>query len=187
MKRSLTFAALAFLAACNSNPRAMNNDSTIATRDSGSMAKTIQSPYDLTYSSKFVMDDPKNAESLLALWKAYDNGDLSISKDMIADTIETHWGDGSMMRASRDSTLASVQAYRNSFKAAVDRVHAIMAVKSTDKNEHWAIIWGTEIDTYKDGRVDSTELQETWRFNKDGKADLVYQYKRMAAPPKKSK
>ena len=133
------------------------------------------------------MDDPKNAESVLAIWKAYDNGDLSVTKDMFADTLESYWGDGSVTRASRDSMLALVQTYRNSFKAAVDRVHAVIAVKSTDKNEHWALIWGTETDTYKDGKVDSTELQETWRFNKDGKADLVYQYKRPAAPPKKSK
>jgi hypothetical protein len=165
----------------------MNADSTKASQDSGSMAKAIQSPYDIRYSSKFVMDDPKNAESVLALWKSYDNGDLSTSKDMLADTIEMYWADGSVVRASRDSALASAQAYRNTFKAAVDRVDAIMAVRSTDKNEHWALIWGTEIDTHKDGKVDSTELQETWRFNKDGKADMVFQYKRPGTPPKKSK
>jgi len=187
MKRSLTLAALAMLAACNSNPPAMNTDSAKATQDSGATTRSIQSPYDVTYSSKFVMDDPKNAESLLAIWKAYDDGNLSVTKDMFADTITTYWADGSMMRASRDSALVLVQAFRNSFKAAVSKVHAIMAVKSTDKNEHWGVIWGTETDTYKDGRIDSTELQETWRFNKDGKADLVYQYKRPGNPPKKSK
>lgn len=187
MKKLLTLAALAILAACNSNSPAPTTDSTRSKQDSGSMTKTIQSPYDITYSSKFVMDDPKNAESLLAIWKAYDNGDLSVTKNLFADTIETYWGDGSMMRASRDSALALVQAYRNSFKAAVDQVAAIMAVKSTDKNEHWVVIWGTETDTHKNGKVDSTHLQETWRFNQDGKADLVFQYKRQATPPKKSK
>ena len=187
MKKALLLAALAVFTACNSNAPASKTDSAGAGPDPGSMAKTIRSPYDITYSSKFEMDDPKNAESLLAIWKAYDNGDLSVTKDMFADTIQTYWGDGSEMRASRDSALASVQAYRNSFKAAVDRIHAVMAVKSTDKNEHWVLVWGTEIDTYKNGKVDSSELQETWRFNKDGKADLVYQYKKPAAPPMRSK
>jgi len=92
-----------------------------------------------------------------------------------------------MMHASRDTLLAGVQSFRNSFKNAFDRVSAIMAVKSTDKNEHWVLIWGTEIDTYKNGKVDSTDLQETWRFNDAGKANLVFQYKRPAAPPKPSK
>lgn len=133
------------------------------------------------------MDDPKNAESLLAIWKSYDNGDLSVTKDMFADTIEAAMGDGSMMRGSRDSIIATVQTFRNSFKSAVDRVDAVMAVKSTDKNEHWVLIWGTETDTYKNGKVDSTHLQETWRFNQDGKANFVLQYRRSATPPMKSK
>jgi hypothetical protein len=151
------------------------------------MVKTIQSPYPISYSSKFTIDDPKNAESLLAIWKAYDNGDLGASKEYFADTVEASLADGSVMRASRDSMLAGIQSFRNSFKSAFDRVAAVMAVKSTDKNEHWVLIWGTEIDTYKNGKVDSTDLQETWRFNEAGKANLVFQYKRPAAPTKPSK
>ena len=131
------------------------------------------------------MDDPKNAESVLAIWKAYDNGDLSASKELFADTVEVHLTDGAIMRGPRDSILAGAQAFRNSFKTAVDRVSAVMAVKSTDRNEHWALIWGTEIDTYKNGKVDSTDLQETWRFNDAGKANLFFQYKRPAAAPTK--
>ena len=60
-----------------------------------------------------------------------------------------------------------------------------MAVKSTDKDENWALIWGKEIDTDKKGKIDSFYLQETWRFNKAGKANLFFQYKQAAAPPKK--
>jgi hypothetical protein len=60
--------------------------------------------------------------------------------------------------------------------SAVDVVNAIMAVKSTDKNEHWVLIWGMEKDTHKNGKTDSVELQETWRFNAAGKADLLYQF-----------
>ena len=74
MKKTLTVATMVILAACNTNPAPPTTDSARSTLDSGSTAKTIQSPYDISYSSKSVMDDPKNAESLLAIWKAYDNG-----------------------------------------------------------------------------------------------------------------
>lgn len=187
MKKPLALAALAIFAACNSNAPASKTDSTASTPDSASMVKTIHSPYDIRYSSKFVMDDPKNAESLLAIWKAYDNGDLSAGRDLFADTVEAQLADGTHMRASRDSMLAGIQAYRNSFRSAVDKVDAIMAVKSTDRNEHWALIWGTEINTHKDGKIDSTDLQETWRFNENGKANLVFQYKSKGAPPAKKR
>ncbi len=187
MKKILTVAALALFAACNTNAPAPTTDSAKIIPDSGAVVKAIQSPYAISYSSKFVMDDPKNAETLLAIWKAYDNGDLSASKDYFADTVDVATPDGPMTHGSRDSVLAGVQAFRNSFKTAFERVSAIMAVKSTDRNEHWVLIWGTEVDTYKNGKVDSTDLQETWRFNEAGKANLLFQYKRPAGPSKAKK
>src|SRR5260370_2575882 len=110
MKKFLTLAALAILASCNSNAPATTTDAAASKPDSVSMPKAIQSPYDISYSSKFVMDDPKNAESLLAIWKSYDNGNVSVAKDLFADTIEAELGDGARMRSSRDSMLIAVQA-----------------------------------------------------------------------------
>jgi len=186
MKQFLVLAIMVFIAACNSSTPASSEAKASADSPAAKM-KDIQSPYPVMYSSKFVMDEPKNAETLLAMWKSYDNGDLSTSRDMIADTIEVHFPDGGMMRGSRDSIIKSVQAHRNSFSSAVDKVHAIMAVKSTDKNEHWVLIWGREIDTHKDGKVDSTELQETWMFDQNGKAALLYQFAAASVPPMKKK
>jgi hypothetical protein len=185
MKMPLVLAVLVFLAACNSTVPASTADSAKSNMDSISTVKAIQSPYDIMYSSKFAMDEPKNAESLMALWKAYDNGNVSAGKDLMADTIEFHLANGMMIRAGRDSAIAAIQSMRNSFSAAVESVNAIMAVKSTDKNEHWALVWGMEKDTHKNGKVDSVYLMETWRFNKDGKADLLYQFDQAAAPMRK--
>ena len=171
------------LAGCSSNPNPSAIDSTKAKSDTAVTMRMIQSPYPIMYSSNFVTDDPKNAESLLAFWKAFDNGDLSSVKDFFADTVEVHLASGMAMRTSRDSTLAAVQAFRNGLKAVSSDVSAVMAVKSVDKNGHWALIWGMEKDTYKNGKMDSTELQETWRFDDNGKANLFFQY--AAKPPKR--
>lgn len=184
MKLNSAIALVMIFAACNSAPSTPATEA--AKPDSSAAAaavKPIKSPYDIMYSSNFVIDDPKNAESVLTLWKVYDNGDLSAGKDLIADSMEVHLGDGTVFHASRDSVIAMVQAVRSSFKSAVDRVAVVMAVKSVNKNEHWALIWGTEVDTHKDGKVDSTELAEAWRFNSAGKADVIRQYMRPAAPP----
>lgn len=183
----LALAALALFTACNSTGPVVTTDSVKSNADSASMTKDIQSPYAIMYSSKFVMDEPKNAETLLALWKSYEGGNLSTSKDLFADTIEFHLADGMVLRASRDSAIAGVQGMRSSFSAVAVRVDAIMAVKSTDKNEHWALIWGQEKDTHKNGKVDSIGLQETWRFNKDGKADFMYQFGEASATKAKMK
>ncbi|MGH2649356.1 MAG: hypothetical protein ACRDE8_17380 [Ginsengibacter sp.] len=183
MKKILVLASIAMLAACNSNEPAKTDSMAPAPVDS--TAQQINSPYKIGYSSKFVMGDAKNAETLLNLWKSWDNGDLSAAKDMFADSAELHFSDGSMIHAGRDSVIAEGQKFRNTMASSVSSVDAIMAVKSTDKDENWALIWGKEIDTDKKGKVDSSYIQETWRFNKDGKADLMFQYRQAATPPKK--
>ena len=184
MKNTILGAATCcLLFACNSAPTAPPTEP--AKVDSSAAVKPIRSPYNIGYSSSFTIDDPKNAESVLALWKAYDDGNLSTVKDLIADSMEVYLSNGVQMKSSRDSTIAGIQGSRNTFKSAVDRVSAVMAVKSTDRNEHWVLIWGTEIDTHKNGKVDSTELQETWRFTADGKANLLFQYSRPAGPVKR--
>ena len=185
MKKILAIASLAMLAACNSPESAKTDDAMKTSADSAVQVPDITSPYKIGYSSKFAMDDPKNAESLLTLWKDWDNGNLGAHKEIFADSVEMHLADGSMMHSSRDSVIAAGQNFRNMFTTAVSSVDAIMAVKSTDKDENWALIWGKEIDTDKKGKIDSFYLQETWRFNKAGKANLVFQYKQAAAPPKK--
>jgi len=187
MRLNSAIALVVILAACNSTPSTPAAEPTKADSSTTAAVKPINSPYEIMYSSKFVIDDPKNAETLLALWKAYDEGDLSKGKDMIADSMEMIMGNGAVIHASRDSATAMVQASRSALKSAVDRVDAVIALKSVDKNEHWALIWGTEIDTHKDGKVDSMAVHEVWRFNSAGKADLLMQYGRPAAPPAASK
>jgi len=191
MKKTFAIMAIGLLAACNSNEPAKTDtttsDSTKSSTSAMSTMPAIQSPYQIGYSSSFVMDEPKNAETVLALWKDWDNGDLSKSKDRFADSISLHMADGSSMTGKKDSIIASAQKFRASLGTAVSRVDAIMAVKSTDKNEHWALIWGMEKDTDAKGKVDSFYLQETWRFNNDGKADMLFQFRAAGAPPKQAK
>lgn len=184
MKRLFLLGALAFLGACNSNDSAKSSSGETGS-DSTGVAATINSPYEIMYSSKFAEDAPKNAESLLTLWKDFDNGDLMAHKDLIADTFEMHLSDGTYFKGPRDSALAFVQGYRNTLASAVSSVNAITALKSTDKDENWALIWGKEVDVFKKGGKDSSYLQETWRFNKDGKANLFFQFRQAGSPPKK--
>ncbi len=182
MKKFFIIASVAMLSACNSQ-EPVKTDTMTSTADP--TMKEITSPYVLGYSSKFVIDEPNNAETVMTLWKDWDNGDLSAHKDLFADSVEMHFADGSMMHASRDSVVAAAQGFRNTFTSATSSVNAVMAAKSTDKDENWAIIWGKEVNTDKNGKVDSFYLQETWRFNKDGKANLFYQFKAAGSPPKK--
>lgn len=137
------------------------------------------------YSASFVMDSAKNAETVLALWKDWKDGDLSKSRSHFADTVAFFMADGTSMSGPTDSMMKNMQNYRNSFKSMGVVVDAIFATKSTDKDENWVAVWGVEMPTDMNGKTDTVSLQETWRFNKEGKVDLMFQASRkgMLPPP----
>jgi hypothetical protein len=173
MRKMIFLLSFAAMAACNSNnePKVESASST----DSAKKEKVVY-PYEINYSSEFEIGDPNQAKIILNLWKDFDNGNLANSKERFADTVDMVLAGGTRMHASRDSMIASVQHYRDIFAAVTSRVDAVLATKSTDKNEDWVSVWGTEKDTYKNGKIDSVDLQETWRFDKNGKINMVLQY-----------
>ena len=186
MKRFLCFFAVAALAsACNSGKDDAKVQSMSATDSTKNEEMAVTYPYDVQYSSKFEIGDPNQAKIILDLWKNWDNGTLANSRDNFADSVDMHFSSGYRMHASRDSVIAAGQKERDGLSKAVSTVDAVTPLKSTDKNENWVTVWGKEVDTHKDGKVDSTFLQETWRFNKDGKVDLLYQYAAKPMPDKK--
>ncbi len=197
MKKVFIISSVALFAACNNSGDKAKVDSMNVDTTATTAAKTmpdINSPYPVVYSSKFEIGDPKNAETVLKLWKDWDNNSLMNSKDLFADTLTFYFSDGSMMHASRDSALAMAQKIRDNQASITSSIDAVMSAKSLmnntstkpeDQNENWALIWGEERVTDKKGKKDSSAVMETWRINKDGKVDLVFQYRKKLAAPKK--
>ena len=119
---------------------------------------------------------------ILELWKDFDNGDVSRHKDYFADSVQMLFPDGSSMHDIKDSIIAATNSYRSTYSSVTSRVDAVLSTKSIDKEENWVCVWGKEIHTMQ-GKTDSTDLHEAWRFNKNGKIDFMMQYARSA--PKK--
>ena len=175
MKKILIVSSMAFFAACNNSTDKAKVDSMSAATDSTATATTtmpaINSPYAVVYSSKFEIGDPKHAETVLSLWKDWDNNNLANGKNSFADTVTFYFSDGSMMHASRDSALAMAQKMRDGQASITSTIDAVMSAKSLmnnasskpeDQNQNWALIWGEERVTDKKGRKDSSAIMETW-------------------------
>lgn len=177
MKQILIAVLTACIIACNT---AEENPSGETKAITDTKAAINTAGYAATYSTSFEMGDNKNAETILALWKDWDNGNLDPSKNLFADSVTLYTSDGSLIAGPRDSAIANAQNYRNMFSAVKTTLHAVFPIKSTDANEDWVCIWGTEVNTDKNGKVDSVVLQETWRFDKNGKVNLLYQHSRAA-------
>ena len=184
MKKILLVAAVAALAACNNSDNAkvesMNKDSTASTKmDDDNM----NYPYTADYSHNFEIGSSKNAMAILQLYKDWDGNNLDNAKNLFAENNDTMvFADGNMFTGSRDTLFSIAKQMRGQMGTVVDSVHAWLPLRSKDRNEDWVLIWTREIATDAKGKRTSRELQETWRFDKDGKINLCYQYEQQ--PPK---
>lgn len=112
------------------------------------------------------------------MWKDFDNGDVSRHKEYFADSVEMLFPDGSRIHTTRDSAIASTNAYRGMYSSVTSRVDAVLPTKSLTDSVNWVCVWGMETHTMK-GKTDSVDLHEVWRFNKNGKVDFMMQYDRV--------
>lgn len=181
--RKIFVSIIAFsLLACNDNTAGTEETKTAGAEHKANIPTNM---YGFTpdYSVSFVMDSAKNTETVLALWKDWKDGDLSNSRSHFADSVTFFLADGSSMSGPTDSIMKNMQAYRSQFKNMKVTLDAAFAVRSTDKDENWVTTWGVEMPTDANGKTDTISLQETWRFNKAGKVDLMFQATRKGMLP----
>lgn len=179
MKKLLIVAAIAFVG-CNSNKDENKGDSMKSSGSDSTKQATVTYDYPVTY-SKFEIGDPANAKKLTELWKDFDNGDLSVHKGYFADHVEMYLANEAPMVGPIDSIINAVQNYRNTMTSVKTTVDALVSLHNLDSNYNYVTIWGKSVNTYKNGKVDSSYLQEVWRFNKDNKVDWMAQY--ASTPP----
>lgn len=149
---------------------------TDTTKEKNTKQKADQTgSYTATYSSKFELGNPAYTQTIMSIWKDWDDNALDRSAKMFADTVVMYMADGTMVKG-KDQNLAEAKKYRGQFAVVKSTIQAIVSLKSTDRNETWVAIWGTEEDTTKEGKKTSAALHEIWKFNKDGKIDIMRQY-----------
>ena len=112
-------------------------------------------------------------------WKDWETNNLDNMKSWVADTIVAFHSNNDRI-VGLDSLQARWKRGRAGYTSVIDTVHAVVPLYTTDKNENWVLVWATEINTDTKGKIDTNTLMETWRINKDGKADRLYQYDRHA-------
>ena len=172
------------LVACNTATTSSNtNDSTTGATDTTTMSTNVNYAYPVAYSSDFTIGDSKYAQIVLELWKDFDNNTFDNHKDAFADSVSMDFPDGSTMSGTRDSIVAGAKAFRSSLKNCVSSIDAIVTLKPKDKDETWVCVWGKEVDTHNNGKIDSVNHNENWMFNKNGK--IAYMEQLDAKPAKK--
>jgi hypothetical protein len=135
-------------------------------------------PYVAGYSSSFEMGNPEYARTILqGSWKDWEENKLDNMTSWLSDTVVAFHSDNRQYRGAQ-TLMTEWKKNRLKYSKVQTTIDAVMPVYSTDKKEDWVLVWATEIDTNVDGKTDTVSLMETWRINKEGKADLLLQYER---------
>jgi hypothetical protein len=165
--------AAGFLMSCNNAA-----SETKPAGDSTTAQTAMPLPYTPSYSSSFKMGNPDYCTMVVqGSWKDWEMNTMDNMKSWVADTITVFHSDNTMVKGV-DSLAARWKRGRAKYSAVATTIDAVMPVYSTDKNENWVLVWATEIDTKLDGKKDTSSVMETWRINKDNKADLLLQFDR---------
>lgn len=139
---------------------------------------SITLPYVPSYSSSFEMGNPEYATMIVqGSWKDWENNNLDNMVNWVEDTITAYHSNTEVVHGV-DSLMARWKRARAAYTSVKPAINAVLPVYSTDRMENWVLVWATEIDTNKDGTIDTVALMETWRINEAGKADLLLQFDR---------
>ena len=174
MQKLIVFFSFVMVAMSCSNQKAEPASAT----EPAASPKNVTLPYEASYSSSFEMGNPEYSATILqGSWKDWETNHLENMKNWVADTITAMLSDNSMVKGV-DSLMARWKRGRTEYTFVIDSISAVIPVYSTDRKENWVLVWAYEINTKTNGIKDTTGVMETWRINKDGKADLLLQYDR---------
>lgn len=178
MKKILFFiSASVLLLSCNSKTE---STSTTSPDSAATTTAAVDLPYTASYSSNFTTDvSDADLKMVLATYKDWAEGGIPNLSNSIADSIAVEFSSGDHFSGKKEDLLKLWSTYRDSLSSVTIDMQGWHKMYAADKKESHIVTWYKEIDTYKNGKVDSAYYHDINRV-KDGKITWYSQYKRPA-------
>lgn len=157
MKRILLLACTAlFVISCNNDAKdAKTADASTPAADTKMADVKYDYPYTLDQPYQgWLPGDQQHAVSALKALKAFENSDIAGAVTYFGDSVEVRF-DNWEAKLSNDSLKKSFTTQRGLFSSVVIKMSDWESVISKDKKEEWVTMWYKQIQTTKDGKVDS--------------------------------
>ncbi|RYY38556.1 MAG: hypothetical protein EOO08_14285 [Chitinophagaceae bacterium] len=130
-------------------------------------------PYVATYSTQLHPGNAAYGIVVLNAWKDYDDNAIERSESIFTDNLQLHTSDGKVFSGKEDA-IRSIKDFRARFAKTASSVATWTVFKSTEHpDEQMVAIWGSETDTYADGKVEKFNIHELWYFNSEGKVFMI--------------
>ena len=93
----------------------------------------------MAYSAKFKFIESEKGKMVLKFCKDFENNNIDNSKGSFADKVCLDLPK-LKFKANRDSVLAALTSYRNTFSSFKTELEVLMSVGSTDKGDDWVLV-----------------------------------------------
>jgi len=146
-----------FLFSCN------NSKTESASTSTDTTAKTTMTdlPYTASYSTNFT-DDVSDADLKMVLmtYKNWADGNISDLANSIADSVQVDFNTGDHFNGVKADLMKIWTKFRDSLSSVTIDMQGWKKLYEPDKKNAFILAWYKEIDTYKDGRVDSANYED---------------------------
>ena len=148
---------LLFVATCGCltacNPRSDTGTSTAST--------TVTLPYTADYTTDF-NTNISDSDLLMVLnsYKFWEQGDMKALRTTMGDSMKTYMSDGFHFAGLADSVMGIWSKYRDSLSSVKIAMHVWLKNHAVKDSTDFVNVWYKEIDTYKNGKVDSAEYED---------------------------
>jgi hypothetical protein len=147
----IAFAVTGLLVACTDQQ----------TKTSDSVVSSVQLPYTAQYATEFT-NDVSDADLLLVLnsYKYWETGDMAALRATLGDSIYVAGSTGFKFGGPTDSLMKTWALSRDSLSSVSITMDVWLKNHSVKDSTDFINVWYKEIDTYKDGRVDSANYED---------------------------
>jgi len=160
---------LAFISACK-------NEKAEAPAVAASDSVTL--PYTANYSSSWDMAvSDSDVNTVLLSYKYWADGNMDALMGTMGDSTWVDHADGRSRNYSNAELRSLWTSGRDSMSSVSISMDTWHKMRTTDKNDHFVVVWYKMTETYKDGRVDSAYWHDV-NMVKNGKIVWYSQYKR---------
>jgi ketosteroid isomerase-like protein len=136
-------------------------------------------PYTAAYSANW-SDEVSDADlnTVLMSYKYWQDGNMSGLASCFADTVEFDSWEGIHYKLTPAEMVKMWTPYRDSLSKVELRMDSWKKMYATDKKDSYIVAWYMETDTYKTGKIDSSDWHDINQV-KNGKITWYSQYRRV--------
>jgi hypothetical protein len=140
---------------------ACNPKSDTSTTAAATTASTVTLPYTAAYTTEF-NNDVSDSDLLTVLnsYKYWEQGDMKALRTTMGDSMYADMSDGFHFAGLADSVMGVWGKYRDSLSSVKITVGVWLKNHAIKDSSNFVNVWYTEVDKFKDGKVDSADYED---------------------------